>query len=228
MPSTSIRRRRVSALRECDLCKTLKHHVRVSRILGKPICPACYVRLIRRWRPCSRCGKLGLPTIKTDDGSICKRCYRTEVLLASCARCHELRRVFRRERVGPVCETCSDRHYSVRMTCSRCGRRLPIKGRPTGKPICGACYRSSVQPKRPCGICGQSRIVAIRLAARGICSRCYFQVTHTGTCTLCHTTKRLLGSEVGPACLKCLREHSLMLTPPIAKARIAAPSERAS
>jgi hypothetical protein len=201
------------ALGVCEVCGKSKRHVRSNRALQKQICPACYVRCTQRWRPCVRCREVGLPALRLANGSVCKRCYRTQILLADCVRCGKRRPSFRRTDDGSVvCRGCSDRHYRARVACSLCLRRLPAKAMPADKPVCGACYRRLIQPKQPCAICRQSRIVAIRLpGTNGICSKCYFEVTHVSACGLCGATKRVLDSSAGRACLRCLRRGGLKL-----------------
>jgi hypothetical protein len=201
-------------LRACDLCGKQKRHVRANRASQTLVCPACYVRWRQRWRPCFRCGEVGLPALRTDDGCVCKRCYRTEILVAQCARCLRHRPVFRRAGVSAICEACSDRYYSARNACSHCKRTMLIKGMPGGAPICGACYRSLLQPRRRCTVCARDWMVSIRLGNDGgICSKCYFAVTVRGPCGRCGTLKRILRSTKGPVCLRCFRAGTLTLAP---------------
>jgi hypothetical protein len=203
------------ALAVCSRCFKPKRFVRTNRKTGLLICPACYVRWSQPRLPCSRCGQVGLPALRTVDGVICKHCYRAVILIAPCVQCGRARPVFRRVGTGVMCEPCSDRHYRAPERCGRCGRRSIAKGMPGGQPICGACYRALEQPKRRCVLCAETRIISIRLEGReGVCSRCYFQVTSRGACDRCRSPKRLLRSTNGSLCLGCFRASSSTLAMP--------------
>jgi hypothetical protein len=203
----------VDVLKSCEVCRVAKRFVRANRSLRKLVCPACYTRLYRRRYPCRRCGRIGLPAVRSRAGTICTTCYHREVAIDSCAKCLRRRPIYRRSPGGPLCEACADRLHRPQITCSICARTTFPKGAgPTGEPICGACYRRSNQPKMPCHVCSQIRIVAIRLSASGgICTKCYFDLTWRELCSRCQERKRLLRSEWGDVCLKCFRVGKLVL-----------------
>jgi len=133
-----------------------------------------------RTAPCGRCGHQRPVARRTDQGPLCRPCYRADPATHRiCARCGKQRPPDRRREDGThLCRSCA--HV---ITCARCGRtRANTVHTPDG-PVCRSCNPT---PKRRCGYCGRDAEIVVR-GKDGHPDRCRKCYTHrrADTCVVC-------------------------------------------
>ena len=157
---------------------------RTDRVLSRltdrgRCCGWCVARTERR--PCARCGQSGHIVRRTDEGPICRRCYRADKALfwQQCGGCGEHKPPVARRNGTALCQACAPRPTKE---CIRCGNDRPAHANTADGPVCQGCYTA---PTRLCGRCGE--VAPVRARATGdqpdLCVNCHWG--KVGECTVC-------------------------------------------
>jgi hypothetical protein len=170
--------RRVGSI-ACAICSRTARPLRRRTADGRLACGWCITRGDKL--PCVRCGRDGYIATTTDEGRICRSCYRADPSRREeCARCGRHQLPYQRLPDGrAACQACHDR---PKKTCIRCGTVAPVGARSTDGAICTRCY---TRPDRLCGVCGELGQL-VRKATDdqpATCKRCYRNPT--GECSGC-------------------------------------------
>jgi hypothetical protein len=164
------------------------------------VCQRC-----RAWQlaaPCSRCGKVKPPAVRTSAGQpVCEVCRRRDdpQRRRECGACGKTASIAVRGRGGTpdICVRCYRMPEAV---CSVCGRRRECNFAGTSHAVCASC---SPRPTAPCARCGQDRPVEARWPEGPVCDPCYrAALRHRGACTACGQQRRLVAPP-GPDADTC-------------------------
>lgn len=152
---------------------------------------------------CDQCGRRAARVTRTNDGGLCRSCYRRDPRrFEDCAQCGRLRYPSKRTPAGSaLCSNCARPKH----LCVSCGRLDHAKKTTDRGPLCQRCY---TPPHRICGQCGERRPVAAR-SQHGIdnlCKSCFVAPLHT--CGLCALQRPVHTHwPVGPVCLPCYKRE---------------------
>jgi len=135
---------------------------------------------------CAKCGFVGIPALKTDQGPWCGNCYSKLVNLPArpleeCDNCGEMCVLHYAD--PPLCRGCYLElvYEPKKKKCSGCKEERIIVRRSevTGRPICNRCRQREYEgPVRTCELCDELRPVASyldRASTRPICKACYMR-----------------------------------------------------
>lgn len=168
--------------RPCVRCgNTRPAHGRTDA--GEPLCGSCRELQPLAKHPCSRCGRLGVITVRPGGLALCGPCYRSNV--ATCATCGRHGPCRYARTPAPLCARCY-RRARRREVCDGCGAERVVEYRGTlGEALCGECGRK----KATCAVCARSRPIHGRTAlGEPLCAACW--ITHPGRrrpCVRCGT-----------------------------------------
>jgi len=179
----------------CARCRREGQRLTRSSATGG-VCARCRRRELAE--PCARCGIV--KPVAGRDGTrrpLCARC--ADRPQRECGRCGRIRRIARRAH-GDQPDICDGCFQQPQALCAGCGRLRPCSFASTQAPICASCA-----PRRTavCARCGQDKAPAANWAEGPVCDPCYTAaLRHRGTCSSCHTTRRLV-SPPGPEATCC-------------------------
>ncbi|MCW6005362.1 hypothetical protein K1W54_12325 [Micromonospora sp. CPCC 205371] len=182
---------------------------------GSYHCQHCYAR---PHHVCVTCGDNAPAHAQTDDGPVCRGCYRSPK--RPCGRCGRIVRISKRAADGhpDLCNSC---HQSPLAQCASCGRVRPCRYANTRKPICKTCAPVA---RAVCAGCSRTKQVHARWPMGPVCVTCYSRIRATPVpCTACGTPRPLIavcnGNRIcGPcvgvdlvyACQQCGRSGDLV------------------
>jgi hypothetical protein len=179
----------------CARCRREVQRLTRSSATGG-VCARCRRRELAE--TCARCG-IVKPVAGRDSNRrpVCARC--ADRPQRECGRCGRIRRIARRAH-GDQPDICDGCFQQPQALCAGCGRLRPYSFASTLAPICTSCA-----PRRTavCARCGQDKPPAANWAEGPVCDPCYTAaLRHRGTCSSCHTTRRLV-SPPGPDATCC-------------------------
>ena len=160
------------------------------------VCARCRRRELAE--ECARCGIVKpVAGRDSDHRPVCARC--ADRPQRECGRCGRTRRIARRAHgeEPDICDGCFQLPEAI---CSGCGRRRPCSFASTNTPICTRCT-----PRRTavCARCGHHKPPAANWPEGPVCDPCYTAaLRHRGTCSGCHTQRRLVNPP-GPDATLC-------------------------
>jgi hypothetical protein len=184
----------------CARCATLSPRLSGLSPDGR-ICTRCAYET-RPHHTCVQCGHRAPAQAVTDDGPVCKDCYR--VPRRECGACGRLRPVGRRG-AGDAPDLCHGCYLRTRppVVCAHCGRPGRCQSDQDGRPRCQQC-RSA--PRRDCVRCGRNRRVQALWPDGPVCPACYARArAHPAPCSRCHQTTVLITDDPrgGGLCSAC-------------------------
>lgn len=185
-----------------------------------PVCQRCCVRPDRRERPvpprgehgaCVRCGEQRLLEYHSDDGRLCRPCYRKR-WLGVCVRCGRERHCMPNRALGGqlLCASCRPRK---RARCAHCEQERPILATWPIGPVCGRCYAWIRSHPAVCAQCGNERaLVARDNSGAGICPACA-GLDRDYECRRCGRPDYLVVDHLCRRCLARDRAQALLVGP---------------